>query len=107
MKTTENSDKKIQSLFAQLRYEDLFNISNHGLIITDSKGYILKTNGVLYRIFGYAEEELCGKHMAMFGVDSDTACTFRSRRERLVKKQSWKIVRPLTRGKTGVLCRWR
>jgi len=55
-KKMETSEKIMSSVF---------NVSNTGICITDSKGYFIRVNKSYCEIYGYTREEMIGKHFSM------------------------------------------
>jgi len=48
--------------------EDVFSRTSSGLIVTDAKGHIIKTNDIINSMFGYPEGDLQGRHMSILSV---------------------------------------
>ncbi len=61
---TERIKGEIKIAQKDLMYRSLFNYSPTGIILEDSKGYIIEVNDALCKSLGYTKEELIGKHVS-------------------------------------------
>ncbi|WP_252106090.1 MULTISPECIES: EAL domain-containing protein [unclassified Halomonas] len=60
-----------------------------GILITDRKGYILKTNDTFKRITGYREEEMVGRTPRMFSSGQHGAAFYRELWQRVHQSGNW------------------
>ncbi|WNL38576.1 EAL domain-containing protein [Halomonas sp. PAMB 3232] len=79
-------DKKLQ---AELRIAAAAFQTHLGILITDCKGYILKTNDTFRRITGYSEEEMVGKTPRMFSSGQHGAAFYRELWQRVHQSGNW------------------
>ena len=60
-----------------------------GILITDSRGSILKVNETFTRITGYSEAEIVGKNPRMFSSGLQNAAFYRRLWKRVIKTGNW------------------
>ncbi len=68
-KTKKSSDVLLQ---ADNLFENIFNATGDGCIVTDDSGYIIKANRKTYSLLGYDEHTLLGKHITELSPDEYT-----------------------------------
>ncbi|HEY8908795.1 MAG TPA: PAS domain S-box protein [Desulfosporosinus sp.] len=78
------------------RYQELFEFSPDGYLVTDTEGIMLAANSAAIDLFNVSKSLLIGKPLAMF-VHSEEYLTFRTQLEELkkgtiVRKESWELV---------------
>ena len=69
--TTER--KKAEKEFKETKdfLKDVFNTSVDGIMVTDSKGCILRVNGALEQMLGFQKDELIGKYTSELGMQDE------------------------------------
>ncbi|MCP1312811.1 EAL domain-containing protein [Halomonas sp. 707D7] len=79
-------DKKLQ---AELRIAAAAFQTHLGIMITDARGTILKTNDTFKRITGYSDAEMIGKNPRMFSSDHHGAAFYRELWRRVNSTGNW------------------